>query len=139
MAKKFLLLFFTLSFLFISCSKKSDDTIKDIVYPITGFWVGTYTVDNLNQPPLYFAFSIQSDSTIIVQSQGEDGKTYYQYGTWSLSGTSFSASATTIDPEYLNSGVAETSTATFDNKGKLTSGIWKTIYHTGKFSLERKN
>ena len=139
MAKKFLFLFFSLSIFFISCSKESDDTIKDVVYPITGFWVGTYTVDNLNQPPLYFAFSIQSDSTIIIQGQGGDGKTYYQYGTWSLSGTSFSASATTTDPEYLNSGVVETFTANFDNKGKLASGVWKTIYHTGKFALERKN
>ena len=139
MTKKFSLLFFTLSFFFISCSKKSDDTIKEVVYPITGFWVGTCTVDNLNQPPLYFAFSLQSDSTIIIQGQGGDGKTYYQYGTYSLSGTSFSASATTTDPEYLNSGVVETFTAAFDNKGKLTSGIWKTIYNTGKFALERKN
>ncbi len=136
MKRKLLFLFFALSFLFISCSKKTDD----VVYPITGLWAGTYTSDDGGQqPPLYYSFDIRSDSTIVIQGHGNDGVTYYSYGTWSISGSSFSSSTVTKNGfNGNNSGVTETTTAIFSNKGKL-DGVWKTIYHTGKFTLERTN
>lgn len=126
--KKLLFVILISSLLFASCSKKDKPVIN---YPITGLWIGTYTLDDDSQPPLYYAFN----STIIIQGQGGDGVTYYQYGTWSLSGASFSASTITTEGfNGSNNGVKETETATFDTKkGKLTFGIWQTIYHTGKF------
>ena len=136
MKRNLLILLFAISFFFISCSKKDNVTS----HSITGLWVGTYTADDLSdQPPLYYAFYIQPDSTIIIQGHGGDGVTYYSYGTWSLSGNSFSSSSVTLSGfNGNNSGVAETTTAIFNNTAKL-EGVWKTIYHTGKFSLNREN
>ena len=133
--KKLLILFLIASVIFVSCSKKDSP----VIYPITGLWVGTYTADDIGQSPLYYAFYIQPDSTIIIQGHGGDGVTYYSYGTWSLSGNSFSSSSITMNGfNGNNSGVTETTTAIFNNTAKLT-GVWKTIYHTGKFSLEKQN
>jgi hypothetical protein len=111
--------------------------------PIVGLWVGTLT--GVNEPaagPLYYSFDIRSDSTLLTQSQGADGNTYYNQGTWSLSLTDSVFTAQTISTTNGNSGVLQTITAVYSKYyGTLTSGTWKNIDGSGSgtFSMKRIN
>jgi len=117
----------------MSCSK-SNKAIK----PIVGIWNGTLTVDGQPQVgELIYTFDIRADSTIVTQSEGTDGNTYTNHGTWSLSGNSFQS----ITAADLN-GVIQTQTAIYNGEdGTLTNGIWKNQNGSAKgtFSLKRVN
>jgi hypothetical protein len=117
-----------------------DTVAKDPLNPIVGLWVGTLTANN--EPAagkLYYSFDIRSDSTILTQSEGADGNTYYNQGTWTLSGTTFKA--TTTSTTAGNAGVVQTLTATYSSNGTLSSGVWGNQAGTaqGTFSLSRIN
>ena len=90
-------------------------------YPITGLWIGTYTVPSLVQGQFYYSFAIYPDNTILIKSKGADGNTYYSSGTWALSGNAFSATFTTINRS--DTQVTQSVTATFSDVGILTNGI----------------
>jgi hypothetical protein len=148
------------SFLIFSCSKSTPVTntithdttiithdttilthdtviVKSPLNPIAGLWVGTLTA--ANEPSagaLYYSFDIRADNTILTQSEGADGSTFYNHGTWSLSGTVFSAT-TTSDL----SGVIQNITAVYSDSGRLSSGVWanKDGSASGTFTLNRIN
>jgi hypothetical protein len=97
------------------------DTLKP-TYPITGLWVGTYTMSG--QPPLYFSFTIYPDGTISYKSKGINEYIFYANGTWTLSGSTFSYTVTTTNnPGGVQS--TQSGTATFSNTGTLTNGVNK--------------
>jgi hypothetical protein len=145
------------SICFLSCTKTVTNTItnndtttlitRDTVFianpvnPIVGLWVGTLT--SVNEPsagPLYYSFDIRSDSTLITQSQGADGNTYYNQGTWSMTDSTFTAQ--TISTTNGNSGVLQTITAVYSKYyGTLSAGIWKNIDGSGSgtFNMKRIN
>ena len=110
-----------------SCKKADAQTPSTTTYPIEGLWVGTYTVDT--EPgwgDQYFSFIIKSDGTMIVDSKGANTQ-HLSTGTWTLNGTTLSCSFTCVYGIPSNVGVAETTTATWDKAGKLTSGLWKNV------------
>ena len=127
----------TLTLIQISSCTKTDasptiihDTVKVTIvdtvcptpkYPITGLWIGTYTVPQV-QGQFYYSFAIYPDNTILVKSKGADGNTYYSAGTWKLSSNNlFTATYTSMN--YNGSQVTQTTTATYSNSGVLTNGI----------------
>jgi hypothetical protein len=159
-SKFFLSLLIVCSLLIFSCSKSTPVTntithdttiithdttilthdtviVKSPLNPIVGLWVGTLTA--INEPSagaLYYSFDIRADSTILTQSEGADGNTYFNHGTWSLSGSAFSAT-TSADL----TGVVQTITAVYSDSGRLSSGVWanKDGSASGTFALKRIN
>jgi hypothetical protein len=144
----------------ISCSKNNQDApsppvvTHDTVVVIThdtivtkpsnsivGLWIGTLTAINEPQAgPLQYTFDIRSDSTILTASEGADGNTYYSAGTWSLSGTAFSATITSTTA--TNKGVVQYLIAVYSQtNATLSSGIWGNALGnaSGTFSLNRVN
>lgn len=121
--------------LFTSCKKENVD------YPITGLWIGTYEIVFGHDPagPLYYSFDIQSDKTILVQGLGADGNTYYGSGTWSLTGSNFAASITTMN--LGQSGTVQNITAQYNPNSKRLSGFVEhaTGEQKSSFVLERTN
>jgi hypothetical protein len=102
---------------------------------IHGLWIGTYLVNNLNQPEQYFSYIIKPDGTILVESKSP-GKSYLAKGTWKLEGKNFSAEYTYLVCPEDAVGVSQTATATYDPKGKLKNGTWEDQYNTGTFKME---
>ena len=143
---------------FCSCSKSNStpdpivthDTVVSIIRDtivsippntIVGLWIGSQNPnDGSTTVPLYYSFEIKSDGTLLVQGQGADGNTYYSVGTWSLVGTSFTA---TINVTNFPGGIVkQTITAVYDSKqGKLNSGTVQTVgvNYTASFTLDRVN
>jgi hypothetical protein len=125
---------------------KDTLVIKDTILlhdlnPIVGLWVGTLTA--INEPQagtLYYSFDIRSNGSILTQSLGADGNSYYSEGTWTLSGTAFSATITSTT--LSNKGVVQQLTAIYNkDNGTLSSGVWGTVgaIANGTFSLARIN
>jgi hypothetical protein len=52
---------------------------------IAGLYVGTYTVESLKQPPLFFSFAIYPDGTISYKSLGSNNYVFFASGTYSFS------------------------------------------------------
>lgn len=125
------------AFVFAVASCKKDPPVK---YPVEGLWIGTYTVDRSpNQAPLFYSFSVKPDGTILTESKGGDGVSYYSEGTWTLTGDQFSFAITTINVEPLP--IKQSGKLTFHNSGKMTEGTWEDVENpytkpgnTGKFS-----
>ncbi len=157
---KFLpVLFFCFSIGFISCSKSNDnptapvvthDTVIIITHDtilsvpansIIGLWIGTLTAVNEPQAgQLSYSFDIRADGTILTESEGADGFTYYSAGTWTLAGTAFSATITSTTA--TNKGVVQNLTAVYNKtNGTLSSGTWQNVLGnaSGTFSLNRIN
>ena len=165
----FALLVFGLAYFFTACTKTKNiittvydtttiikkDTviIKDTIVkidtlvlknpknPITGYWVGTYTLDaNPSYGSFYYGWSIFPDHTIIQQGGGPNGIVWTGVGTWSLSADSvFTCTITNGDPSQgsLSGG----STAKYSSvNGTLSNG--HTSYTSGgtqssSFTLKR--
>jgi hypothetical protein len=133
----------SLVFLLTNCSKDSPAPVVAKVnpHPIVGLWIGLSQVDG--QPQLgsaYYSFDIRSDDSILVQGQGaSDGLTYYGAGTWSISGTTFTATSHILN--LGQTGVVQTVTAKYDSTaGTLSAGTWQNNSSTsGTFVLQRVN
>lgn len=110
-------LFILLSlFLVISCKK---DT-ANITHPIVGLWQGTYSVDQVpSQGNQYFSFIIKPDGTLLTESKGGNGLTYYGVGNWTLTGSVFAYTLTST-----SNGVQQSGQLTNNTAGSLTSGTW---------------
>lgn len=108
---------FSMLFIFYSCSKTNNTPTNP--NPIVGLWMGTYTGTEVAGKNLYYSFDLRADSTVLSQSLGGDGNTYYSSGTWSLSGTNFTATITAQN--FSNAGVVQNITATYSSaNGTLT-------------------
>ena len=118
-----------------------DTILLHDLNPIVGLWIGTLTANN--EPAagtLYYSFDIRANGSILTQSLGADGNTYYNEGTWTLSGTAFSATTTCTTVPYK--GAVEKLTAIYDKEnGTLSSGVWEAVgaVASGTFSLSRIN
>jgi hypothetical protein len=118
-----------------------DTILLHDLNPIVGLWVGTLTANN--EPGtgnLYCSFDIRADGSILTQNLGTDGNTYYNEGSWTLSGTTFSATTTCTTAPFK--GVVENYTATYNkDNGTLSAGAWETVgaIATGTFTLARIN
>jgi len=121
-----------------SCKKATAQTTSTT--SIEGLWVGTYTVDGQSAlGAQYYSFIIKPDGKMIVDSKWANQQ-HLSIGTWTLNGNTLSCSFTCVFGISSNVGVVETSTATYDNTGKLTSGIWKNIpplSGSGTFTLTK--
>ncbi len=144
---------------FCSCSKSNTtpsdpvvthDTVVSIIRDtivsapkngIVGLWIGSQIPnDGSTTVPLYYSFEIKSDGTLLVQGEGADGNTYYSVGTWSLTGTAFTATITVSN--FSIAGAKQNITAVYDStSGKLTSGLVQTVgvLYTAGFTLDRVN
>lgn len=110
---------------------------------IIGLWIGTYSVvagpvtGNQN---LYYSYELHNDNTIQMVGTGGLGQTNYGSGTWSLSGTNFSAHIVTTN--LNDAGTAETVTGTYDSTNYKLSGIVTqdgvmTSVYKASFSLDK--
>lgn len=107
-----------------SCTKDDDNDV--LTYPIVGLWTGTFKVvagaQDVGVGNLYYSFDLKADSTMLVQSLGADGNTYYSTGTWSLSGTAFTAKYTTTNRE--TEVVTQDAVAVYNkDNGSLSNGV----------------
>jgi len=134
----------SLAFLVPSCTKTNNvpttvrdtttliikDTvfIKDTVYtspryPIAGLWVGSYFVNGNSVDSFMYQFQILANGTVYTIGSGTNGTAGYASGPWTLSGTAWSATITSMNgvtPENV-----QTITATFDSVGgRLYNGAW---------------
>lgn len=103
-------------------------------YPITGLWIGSYTVDG--QPALgqqYFSFIIKPDGTVINDTKGSSVQ-HIALGTWTLTGNKLTCSFTCIYGLAPNIGIKETTTATWSNIGTL-SGTWANVSSSGSGTI----
>lgn len=106
------LLIGTAFFSFSSCKKNSDN----INHPLEGKWVGSYGFGN-ETPHAFFSFNIKPGGVIEELSQSGESK---GDGTWSINGTTFSATYQWDAPLNTIYSVV----AVYDaSKGKLT-GSW---------------
>jgi autotransporter-associated beta strand protein len=127
---------------------KRDTTIKiDTLVltnpknPVTGLWVGTYTIDgNVAYGTFYYSWAVFPDHTIITRGGAQNGITWTGAGTWSLSADStFTADTNGTDPSEGN--VPQHITAKYSSvNGTMTNG--KVAYTNGNsqtqsFTLER--
>jgi len=121
-----------------SCKK---DTPVAATYTVPGLWTGTYTVDQLPaQSPLFYAFAFKSNNTLITESKGSNGVSYYSQGTWVLSGTDITCNYSSIN---FPTSVTQSAKLTFNSTSDtLSSGTWKDgsggSGYTGKFQLIKK-
>lgn len=121
----------------VSCKKDSPSN-----YPIAGLYLGTYTVDNLgSQGALFYSIIAYPDGSIITKGKGGDGTDLYASGTYSLTGTTFSATVNSFIKSGNGVAVTQIITATYSSSnGTLTNGTWADTVNpygaknAGKFS-----
>ena len=102
---------------------------KDTLYvtqptSIYGLWIGTYNITigpAAGVTNLYYSYELHKDNTIQMTGEGADGMTYYGSGTWSLSGTAFTAHIITTN--LSQNGVPQTVSGTYDSVTNHLSGI----------------
>ncbi len=137
----------------IGCSKSNTTTtIRDTTYvfdtvaikpkvTIAGVWAGSYFINGAPAADsFYYQFDIRADGLVYTIGSGTNQTAGYASGPWTMSGTTFSATLTTMDattPENI-----QTFTATYDSAaGTLTNGIWIDTQGngglTGTFTLSR--
>jgi hypothetical protein len=130
----FLITIASLSFVFFStssCSKSVTTTVRDTVYvvpanSIVGEWAGTYTLNGAPATDSFaYYFAIRSDSTVLSIGSGTNGTAGYAEGPWTLSGTTFSTTLTSLNgttPENV-----QTVTATYDSTRGVLTGTWTDV------------
>jgi len=117
-------------------------TLKKTQDQVQGIWGGTATnVANITIP--YF-LTIKADGTCSFEGISAGKEEDFGIGTWTLSGTTFTASLTTLYGVSNNIGIIQTATGTFDSKAvTLTSLTWKDVSagatDQGTFALTTSN
>lgn len=118
---------------FLSCKKDSGNQTPAPNHTIQGLWVGTYTVGTGSSVPagtsFFFSFSIYSDGTASYKSKGFYNGSYdyitFANGTWTLAGTQFGFTVTTVNIAGGGAQQTQSGTATFSSSaGTLTSGTF---------------
>jgi hypothetical protein len=123
-------------FFISACSK---DLPASSSYPIEGLWIGTFDVKAGSTPAdsLYLSFYLRADSTMQTQGLGADGNTYYATGSWSLNGSSFTATFATTN--LSQAGVVQQATGIYNGTDGTLSGDIQTVggSYRSTFSLTR--
>jgi hypothetical protein len=108
---------------------------------IVGVWAGSYFINGAPAADsFYYQFDIRADGLIYSIGSGTNQGAGYASGPWTLTGTTFSATLTTMNaviPENV-----QTITCTYDSAaGTLTSGVWIDTQgnggQTGTFTMSR--
>jgi hypothetical protein len=108
---------------------------------ILGVWAGSYFINGAPaSDSFYYQFDIRADGLIYTIGSGTNQGAGYASGPWTLAGTTFSATLTTMNaviPENV-----QTITCTYDSaSGTLTNGVWIDTQGngglTGTFTLSR--
>ena len=116
-----------------SCSKTNTvtDTVTKIVIDtlkppttIVGIWVGTYQVTG-SPTTYYYSFDLRPDGTLLHKGTGADGKTYYGQGSYTVNGTTFNYSDTTLNLSQI--GAVELGTGTYTAATGTITGSWQNI------------
>src|SRR6185437_7457877 len=97
---------------FIACTKTNNVTttihdsttviVRDTVVmtspknPITGLWVGAYYLTGDAIDSFMYQLDIRTDGTVYTIGSGTNQTAGYASGPWTLNGTAFSASLTTM-------------------------------------------
>jgi hypothetical protein len=114
---KFSVLVLFMSAIFFSCKKDSENIVAPVpAAGISGDWVGKYGFGT-ETPGIYFRFSIQANGVIDELNSSGSSK---GGGSWSLNGTSFTASYQWKAPYYTKYKVA----ATYNEVTHKLSGTW---------------
>ena len=131
-----------------SCTKTTAQTnaCPTATYPITGLWVGSFTIDSIyNIPGVFdYSFAIYPDGTFVTRSKQSSG-TYFGSGTWSLSSDSiFTATSVSFPTSIDPTPVTQVFQAKFSNTGVLNGANRDSINVNGiplsyKFNLTRIN
>lgn len=134
--KSKLLLFAIIATTFFStaCKKESEAPI----YPIEGYWTGTYSDPDILFP---FTFVAEKGGSIVVSNGATFDPEYMGFGTWTLDGDVFTAK---YQFRFYSKGapIYTLLKATWTNDGKLTNGTWGTgesYTNGGTFSMSRTN
>jgi hypothetical protein len=128
-----------------SCSKTNTvtDTVTKIVVDtlkppttIVGIWVGTYQVTG-SSTTYYYSFDLRPDGTLLHKGTGADGNTYYGQGSYTVSGTTFNYSDTTLNLGQI--GAVEHGTGTYTPAAGTITGNWQNPGGslTGTFSVTK--
>ncbi len=100
-------------------------TVTDTIRPpltIVGFWVGTYQVTG-SPTAYYYSFDLRPDGTLLHKGTGADGNTYYGQGSYTLNGTNFNYSDTTLNLNQI--GAVEIGTGTYTAATATITGNWQ--------------
>jgi hypothetical protein len=124
---------------------KDTTVMKDTVVqtnpknPIVGLWVGAYFVSGDAIDSFQYQFDIRSDSTVYTIGSGTNGTAGYASGPWSLHGTTWSATLTSMNG--VNPEIVQNITATYDSvSGTLSGGTFQDISggsESGTFTAKR--
>lgn len=109
---------------------------------VQGIWVGTAT--NSTAITIPYFLTVKADGTCSFEGISAGNEEDFGVGTWTLSGTAFTASLTTLYGVTNNIGIIQTVTGVFDSKAvTLTSLTWKDVSagatDQGTFSLIKSN
>jgi hypothetical protein len=105
-----------------SCKK---DSTAPTNYSIEGLWTGTS--ENATSGPQFYSLSIKPGGTITFEGIGANQQ-HFGTGTWTLNGTAFTASVTTLYGISSNVGTKQTLTADFNaSTGTLSNGKYVNI------------
>jgi len=117
---------------FISCKKSNDPPPPPKT--ITGLWVGTASNGSSTIPSYSLSISPGGKITFEWSASGQE---QFGAGTWTLSGSDFTANVTGLYGS--NVGVQQTLTAKFNSQsGVLSDGKYKvTSTDTGTFSVSK--
>jgi hypothetical protein len=141
--RNLLLLFAFVGTFVVACTKESMPS----TYPTAGLYIGTYTVDQIPaQGTQFFSMVLYADGSMITKGKGGDGSDLYGAGTYTITGSAFSATVNSFVKSAQGVPVTQSYTATYSNKGTLTNVSWKDTVNpfgtanTGKTStLQRVN
>ena len=106
---------------FFSSCKKSNDS-PPAPKNVQGLWIGTASNANTTSP---YSLSINPGGKVTFE-WSSSGQEQFGAGTWTLVGSDFTATLTTLYGFPSNVGVQQTLTAKFDSKaGTLSDGKYK--------------
>lgn len=123
------------------CSKTETTTSNPVTttYTITGLWTGVIANATVSQ---FYSLSIKNDGKLTFE--GYDGSVeQFGIGTWTLSGSTFTANLVTLYGYSSNAGVRQQITATFNSStGTLTAGKYQNTTgasDSGTFTVTKVN
>lgn len=118
-----ILLLFALAVTFmVACTKDNMPS----TYPTAGLYLGTYTVDQFPaQGSQFFSIVLYADGSMITKGKGGDGSDLYGAGSYTITGSAFSATVNSFVKSSQGVPVTQSITATYSNKGTLTNVSWK--------------
>lgn len=131
-----------------SCTKTEVNTVTDTVVktvtdtvpPVTivGFWVGTYQVTG-SPTTYYISYDLRPDGTFLHKGTGADTQTYYGQGTYTVNGTNFNYSDTTLN--LSQTGAIQMGTGTYNAAAGTITGNWQNpaASVTGTFSVTKSD